>query len=181
MTKIVTLLFFIQVAFSSQAQVWFAKDANIRFFSRTPIEDIEGINKYAAGAINAKTGKVFFKVMMKSFKFEKALMQEHFNENYVESDKYPSAEFDGIIIDIPDFKIPGEYVVKVKGKFSMHGTTQERDFLINLKIDLDKISASSKFKVKCNDFNIRIPKVVAKNIQEDIEVTLNAQFTKRKQ
>lgn len=180
MNKLLSLISFILIVSSIQSQIWSSKNATIRFFSTTPIEDIEGINNYAAGALNAKTGKVFFKVMMKSFKFEKALMQEHFNENYIESDKFPSAEFDGIITDLPDMTVSGVYILKVKGKFSLHGTSVERDFTINMKVEADKIITSSKFKIRCNDYNIRIPNVVKKNIQEEIDVNLNAIFTPRK-
>jgi hypothetical protein len=180
MKKLFPFIFIIFLSSSIQAQVWFAKNAYVRFFSSTPIEDIEGINKYAAGALNTNTGKIYFKVMMKSFKFEKSLMQEHFNENYIESDKYPSAEFEGNFVEMPDLKKDGIYVVKVKGKFSLHGVSVDREFIVNLKVAGEKITASSAFKVKCRDFNIKIPKVVATNIQEDIEVTLNAQFNPKK-
>ena len=102
------------------------------------------------------------------------------NENYIESDKFPSAEFDGMILDLPDMTTSGTYILKVKGKFSLHGTTLERDFTINMKVEPDKITTSSKFKIKCNDFNIKIPNVVKKNIQEDIDVNVKALFTIRK-
>jgi hypothetical protein len=180
MTKsILTLLVFF-TALNANSQVWFAKNAYVRFFSTTPIEDIEGINKFAAGALNTTTGKIYFKAMMKSFKFEKALMEEHFNENYVESNKYPSAEFEGSFVDMPNLSVAGTYVVKVKGKITMHGVSQERDFMVNLKVTADKIIATSTFKIKCIDFNIKIPKVVQKNIQEDVDVSLNAQFVPKK-
>lgn len=164
------------LALEVNAQVWFAKNAKIRFFSTTPLEDIEAVNDYAAGAINAKTGKVFFKAMMKSFKFEKPLMQEHFNENYVESHKYPSAEFDGMIQDLPDLSVDGTYFVVVRGNMTMHGASVVRDIKVTLVVKDNNIEAKSFFKVPCHDHNIQIPKVSRKNISDDIEVTLTANF-----
>lgn len=177
---IVLIVILISQSHSLNSQIWFARNANIRFFSSTPIEDIEAINKYAAGAFNTNTGKVYFKVMMKSFKFEKALMQEHFNENYIESHKYPYAEFEGYFAEKLNLEADGVYVVKIKGKFTIHGVSMDRELLVNMKLDGERLIVSSKFKVKCNDHNIKIPQIVKKNIQEDIEVTLNAQFAAKK-
>jgi hypothetical protein len=161
---------------NAQAQVWLSKNAKIRFFSKTPLEDIEAASNYAAGALNAKTGRIFFKVIMKSFKFEKALMEEHFNENYVESDKYPSAEFDGIIQNIPDFTKDGNYEVTIKGSMLLHGTKVPRDIKATFKVASGKMEAKSIFLVPCQDHNIKIPTITRKNISDNIEVTILANF-----
>ncbi len=162
---------------NAQAQVWLSKNAKIRFFSKTPLEDIEAASNYAAGALNAKTGRIFFKVMMKSFKFEKALMEEHFNENYIESDKYPSAEFDGIIQNMPDFTKDGNYELIIKGSLLLHATKVPRDIKATFKVTNGKIEAKSIFLVPCQDHNIKIPTVTRKNISDNIEVTILANFT----
>lgn len=164
----------------SYSQIWVAKNAYVRFFSKTPIEDIEGITKTGSSALNAKTGKIIFKVSMTSFKFEKALMQEHFNENYMESDKFPTGDFDGQILDLPDLSKNGEYSVKIKGSFTIHGVKKEREIPATLVVSDGKMSGKASFKVKCVDHNIEIPKLVVKNIAEDLDVTIQVEYAPKK-
>ena len=164
----------------ANSQIWIAKNGYVRFFSKTPIEDIEGITKTGSSALNAKTGKIIFKVTMTSFKFEKALMQEHFNENYMESDKFPTGDFDGQILELPDLSKNGEYSVKIKGSFTIHGVKKEREIPATLAVSDGKISGKANFKVKCVDHNIEIPKLVVKNIAEDLDVTIQVDFTPKK-
>ena len=95
MERLLSAFIMTWIVFDASSQIWIAKNAKIRFFSATPIEDIEAMTNTATGAINLETSRIFFKATVKSFKFEKALMEEHFNENYVESDKFPFAEYDG--------------------------------------------------------------------------------------
>ncbi len=114
---------------------------------------------------------------MKSFKFEKALMEEHFNENYIESDKYPSAEFDGIIQNIPDFTKDGNYELMIKGSLLLHATKVPRDIKATFRVTNGKIEAKSIFLVPCQDHNIKIPSITRKNISDNIEVTILANFT----
>ena len=178
--KTICLLTVIFCSTQSHSQIWFAKNAKVRFFSTTPIEDIEARNNYAAGAFNATTGKVYFKVMMKSFKFKKALMQEHFNENYIESDKYPSAIFEGFIEDLPDFSKSGTYNVKAKGNLTIHGVTVKKSLEVQMISDANSIKCRSKFKVPCRDHGIKIPKVTRKNISSNIDVYLYAVFKEKK-
>jgi hypothetical protein len=178
--KIILKIIILVIAIASsnaQAQVWLSKNAKIRFFSKTPLEDIEAASNYAAGALNTKTGRIFFKVMMKSFKFENALMEEHFNENYIESDKYPSAEFDGIIQNIPDFTKDGNYELMIKGSLLLHATKVPRDIKATFRVTNGKIEAKSIFLVPCQDHNIKIPSITRKNISDNIEVTILANFT----
>ncbi len=170
------LLSILATSISVNAQVWVTKSTNIRFFSATPVEDIEAVSKTSAGALNTKTGKIFFKAAMKSFNFDKALMQEHFNENYMESDKFPHAEFDGLIQDLPDLSKDGDYPVKIVGKLTMHGVSKDRTIAATLKVANGGIHGKSVFKVKVVDHNIEIPKLVVQNIAEEIEVTINAEF-----
>jgi len=177
-----TTLYITAILFStnSYSQVWMSRNANITFFSETPIENIDAISKSAQAAINTQTGKVFFKVVISSFEFKKALMQEHFNENYMESEKFPSAEFDGQIENLPDLTVDGTYPVAVKGKLTIHGIVKERTVNGTITVSKDKITSFSKFKVKCADHNIEIPKLVLKNIAEEIEVTITSNYTQKK-
>lgn len=153
-----------------------AKNVNVRIFSVSPIENIEAKSTNSSCAFSVKTGKIIMKVPIKSFKFEKALMQEHFNENYMESEKYPMAQFEGVIQDIPDMTKNAEYSIKIKGKLTMHGVTNEKEITANLIIKNGEIKGTTVFKVKCKDYKIEIPKIVFKNIAEEIEVTVNAEF-----
>lgn len=164
------------VMFDASSQIWMAKNAKIRFFSTTPIEDIEAITQTAAGALNLKTGRIFFKATMKSFKFEKALMQEHFNENYVESDKFPYAEYDGIIQNIPELKVDGTYEILIKGYLTLHGVKAPRDVKATLKLKDGKLESKAVFLVPCHEHSIKIPNVTRKNISDNIEVTVDANF-----
>lgn len=178
--SLVVIILFLAAHSNGASQVFISKTAYVRFFSKTPLEDIEGITKSGAAALNIKSGKVLFRVTMTSFKFEKALMQEHFNENYMESDKFPTGDFDGQIIDLPDLSKDGEYSVKVKGNFTIHGVKKEREFIVSLKVAGGKILGKTQFKVKCVDHNIEIPKLVVKNIAEDLEVGVEAEFLPKK-
>lgn len=163
-------------SYSSEAQVWMSKDANIGLFSDAPLEDIKAESDKCTIALNAKTGKVYAKVKIKSFKFESSLMEDHFNENYMESERYPHAVFNGQIDKLPDFTKDGTYDLEIKGTFEIHGVKKKANLKNKLIVKGDKINATSKFTVKCEDYNIEIPKIVVKNIAEEIEITIQSDF-----
>ena len=108
------------------AQVYMATKCEISFLSPTPVEEISAINKEARPFLNTATGAVQVKIGMVQFKFEKPLMEEHFNENYVESEKFPHATFKGKINEKVDYAKDGEYKVTVTGVLSLHGVDQQR-------------------------------------------------------
>src|SRR5690606_6363808 len=95
------------------AQKWMTRTGQVSFFSSTPIENIEAINNETAAAINTATGEVVFIVPIKSFKFDKALMRQHFNEGYMESDEYPKAVYKCKIAELNkiNFNKDGNYNV----------------------------------------------------------------------
>ena len=117
------------LATSSYGQKYFTKNGKINFdaTSASSPEKIEGVNRTVTCVVDTKTGNIQFAVLMKGFEFERALMEEHFNENYVESDKFPKAEFKGTIDnnDKVNYTKDGTYTVKVKGKLTMHGETKD--------------------------------------------------------
>ncbi|MHC1707666.1 MAG: YceI family protein [Bacteroidales bacterium] len=162
------------------AQKYTTKTGHIKFFSTTSVEDIEAHNKQVNSALDAATGEFVFKVLMKSFQFEKALMQEHFNENYVESDKFPNATFQGKVTNIKDvnFGKTGVYNVTVDGNLTIHGVTKKISHNGTLEVNGDKVSAKAKFKVKPADYEIKIPAAVAPKIAENLEVTVDAVLMK---
>lgn len=172
------ILFFLLslITFTFQAQIFVAKNINVRIFSASPFENIEAKSNNSSCAFNLKNGKLVMKVPIKSFQFEKSLMQEHFNENYMESDKYPMASFEGVIQDMPDLTKNGEYIIKIKGKLNIHGVIADREITTSLVVKNGDIKGVSVFKVKCVNHKIEIPKIVIKNIAEEIEISIIAEF-----
>ena len=161
---------------SVQAQKWMTRTGKVTFFSATAVENIEAFNNEAASVLNAKTGEVVFMVPVKSFKFEKALMQEHFNENYMESDKFPKAEFKGKITNIAavNFTKDGTYKVTTAGKMTMHGVTKEITAPGTVVVKSGTATLKSKFMVAPADYGIKIPAVAASKIAAKIEVTVDS-------
>ncbi|MGV8112137.1 MAG: YceI family protein [Lentimicrobium sp.] len=163
---------------SVNAQKYITKNGHIRFFSTTPMEDIEAHNRQVNSALDQQTGEFVFRVLMKSFQFEKALMQEHFNENYVESDKFPNATFTGKVSNINDvpFDKNGVYPVNVEGDLTIKGITKKISEKGTLEIREGKVYGKSTFNVLLSDYGIKVPAAVANNIarsiQIDVDVTL---------
>ena len=173
-----TILFAAALCVSSAAfsQRYMTRTGKVTFFSSTPLENIEAINNETACAIDAKGGDVVFQVPIKSFKFERALMQEHFNENYMESDKFPKADFKGKVANLANvnFGKPGTYDVKVEGKLTIHGVSRQVTLPGTITVQGSGITAASKFRVRPGDYGIKIPGVVASKIAQEIEVTVNS-------
>lgn len=176
MKKIILTAIVLFAASALFAQKYITKNGHISFYSETPLEKIEAHNKQVNSALDVTTGDFVFKLLMKSFEFEKALMQEHFNENYVESDKYPNAEFKGKVVDHTkiDFKKNGKHDVIVEGDLTIHGVTKKVKEKGSLEIKDGKIMANSTISVKPADYEIKIPKAVVANIAETMDVKVNA-------
>lgn len=173
-----TILAFAVLSISSMAvsaQKYFTKDGSIRFYSTTKVEDIEATNNKATCVLDAATGDLEWSVLVKGFKFEKALMEEHFNENYMESDTHPKAGFKGKIENMGSIKLSndGVYPVKVTGDLTMHGVTKKITTDATITVAGGKISTSSKFYVNPKDYNITIPAPVQGKISDKIEVTVS--------
>ena len=168
------------MAFTVSAQRYITKTGTIRFFSDAPLEKIEAVNRQVNAALDIASGDFVFKVVMKSFIFEKALMQEHFNENYVESDKYPNADFKGKITNLKDIRVDkdGSYPVTVEGKLTIHGTTKDVKHPGTLEVKGGKITGKSKFTIALSDYGITIPGAVVKNISNTQEITVEVVLEK---
>ncbi len=158
----------------SSGQKYLTRTGKITFFSGTPLENIEARNDEVA-AIISTAGDVVFQVPIKSFKFDRELMQEHFNEEYMESDKYPKSDFKGKIADLNgvNFSKDGTYNVTVSGKLTMHGVTRDVSVPGTIIVSGGEVTANSKFKVHPEDYNIKIPSIVAGKIAKEIEITVN--------
>ncbi len=179
--KLLKFLLLIAVLFFSQdiqAQKYFTRTGKIVFSSDAALEKIEAVNQKSTSVIDVESGKMEFAVLIKAFQFEKALMQEHFNENYMESDKYPKAKFKGSIVDMStvDLTTDGTYPVKVKGNLTIHGVTNEVEVDGTFTVLAGAISASSTFDIAVADYEIDIPKVVRDNIAKIVSIVVEMDY-----
>lgn len=156
--------------------IYSCRNATLSFFSSAPLEDIDAKTTQGVSALNIKTKAVYFKVQINTFQFKKKLMQEHFNENYLESDKYPHAEFKGKITDNIDLTKDGSYPVTVEGTLNIHGVPKTYREKGTVTVSNGKVTATSKFNVRVADHKIKIPSLVVKNIAEVVEVSVNAVY-----
>ncbi len=166
---LVLLYYFVANAVQAQ-QLFTATSSEITFFSDAPLEDIEAVNKASQSLINTGTREIAVKVPIKSFVFPKSLMQEHFNENYMESDKFPYAVFKGKINDAVDFTKPGTYDVSATGKLNIHGVERDQTLKGKLTVQPDKLNLNASFEVALADHKIKIPEVVFMKIAEKVQV-----------
>lgn len=158
---------------------YFTKNGKIFFSATSSMEKIEATNEKATSIIDVSTGAIEFAVLMKAFNFEKALMQEHFNENYIESDKYPKAVFKGNVINIKsvDMNKSGIYPVKIKGMLTLHGETKEvlADGTLTVK-DGNITTGKSQFKILLEDYKIEIPSLVKDKISREVQINLDLNY-----
>jgi polyisoprenoid-binding protein YceI len=178
MKKAVIILnaFFILLSYTSQAQgKFYTKTGKISIFSSTSMENIAATNKSVTTLLTTKTGDLQFAVLMKGFEFKKALMQEDFNKDYIESDKFPKAEFKGQITNNNEinYTTNGSYTAKVKGKLTIHGETKDIETTGTLTVADGKITLNSSFTVLVADYKITIPKLYRNNISTSIKVTVD--------
>ncbi|MBL7745092.1 MAG: YceI family protein [Chitinophagaceae bacterium] len=177
MKKIILLLLAVScLAAGSYGQKYFTKNGKINFdatSSGSP-EKIEGVNRTVTCVVDAKTGNMQFAVLMKGFEFERALMEEHFNENYAESDKFPKAEFKGAIANNEkvNYGKDGTYSVTVKGKLTMHGETKDVEAEGKITIQGGKVSAVADFNVLLSDYKIAIPGLVADKVSKTAKISV---------
>ena len=183
--KILQFLILTGLLFSAtftHAQKYITKAGFIQFYSHASLENIQAANKQVNSAIDISTGEFVFKVLMKSFEFEKALMQEHFNENYVESDKFPNASFKGKVMNMKEinFTKNGSYQAIIEGDLTIHGVTKKVQEKGTFDVRDGKIIGQAKFNISLKEYNIMIPKTVVNNISDMIEITIDVSLEKLK-
>jgi len=154
------------------------KNATISLYSEAPIENISATTSSGTSVFNAATGDLIFSVNVSSFKFPKSLMQEHFNSDYMESDKFPKSTFKGKIQEHIDVTKNGTYPVTAVGELEVHGVTQNRTIPGKISVNNGVITMTSEFMVKCADHHIEIPKLVFHNIAESIKMNVTAVYSK---
>ena len=176
------LAFILLATTSGLAQKYFTRTAEVSFFSEAPTENIEAQNRQVTCILNTENGELAFSVQLMGFHFEKALMEEHFNENYVESHKYPKSTFKGKIVGFEniDLKNAGKHKVIVEGDMTLHGETRTIKANGEVTVAGEEILLSSKFEMRIEDYKISIPKAVINKIAESIEVSLLATLTEYK-
>ena len=153
----------------------FTKTGSISFKSKTAIQNIEAVNTKVLSVWETVSGNIEFSLLIKGFQFEKALMQEHFNENYMESDKYPKATFKGVVENSSTISLTDDKIIsaKVNGMLTMHGISKQISIPVTIKIKNKEVSASTNFAVLLDDYNIKVPAVVADNISKKINIQIN--------
>lgn len=149
------------------------------FFSEAPMEDIEALNEKVLGAIDLEKGTLAVSMFIKGFHFDRSLMEEHFNENYLESDKYPKATFKGKISDFSslDFTKNGSFEAEADGEIEIHGVTKPLKAIVKFDVVNSKLMAATTFDIKVAEFDIEVPKLVIKNIAEVVEVKASFNFS----
>ena len=180
--NILLFAFILLATTSGLAQKYFTRTAEVGFFSEAPTENIDAQNRQVTCILNTENGELAFSVQLMGFHFEKALMEEHFNENYVESHKYPKSTFKGKILDFDkiDLNSAGKHKVIVEGDMFLHGETKAIKANGELTVAGEEILLSSKFNMQIEDYKIAIPKAVISKIAESIEVSLMASLTEYK-
>ena len=175
------LLFTTAIAFGSafygNAQIYMGKTCEISFFSAASLENITAVNKSTKPILNTATGDVLVKVSIPGFVFEKALMQEHFNENYMESEKYPQGMFKGKINEKVDYTKDGATKVTITGKLTIHGVEKDRTIDAVITVKKGVITVDTMFKVALKDHNITIPELLFQKIAESVEVKMHSDMT----
>jgi len=158
---------------------YFTKTGVVSFEAGTSLEDVDGINKSTTSVFDATTGQIEFGLLVKGFEFRRSLMQEHFNENYMESDKYPKSTFRGNIINIEkvNFLKDGTYPVAVKGILELHGVKKEIETPGTFKVNGGTISATAEFTVLVEDYQIAIPGLVKDKISKTVKIKVNCSYS----
>jgi len=166
--KLITFILLL-LATNIYCQRFITKEAEISFFSEAPIEDISAINNKVSAVYDSETTQLVFQLNVSDFIFPKPLMQEHFNENYLESDKFPKASFSGNVGKLNKISIG-------IGTLKIHGESNEVEVMGSLVESNDSVMIDATFTIQLKDFNIKIPKIVMYNIAEEIEVTIKAKL-----
>ena len=161
------------------AQKAMTRTGKITFDATTPTspEKISGIDKQVACAMDSKTGHIQFQAQIKDFKFEKALMEDHFNENYMESSQFPKAEFKGYIKNVKeiDFSKDGKYPANFEGTLTIHGVAQKVTTTGQIEIAQGKPTITGEFSVKIKDFGIK-GLYIGEKIANEAKIRVNCKY-----
>jgi hypothetical protein len=176
---LVILAVMLLFCFNVNSQKYITKEGHIEIFSQTPIFTIEGINKKVASILNLETGDIVATTLVRSFKFHEALVEDHFNENYMDSEKFPKASFKGKVINNKevDIKKNGEYKVTVKGDLTIHGETKPVEVESVIIVKDGNISAKTEFDVSLAAYKIKVEERYKDAIKDDIKLSVNFNYS----
>ena len=178
--SVMLVLAFCMLFSAAFSQKYLTKNGIIKFYSKASLEEIDATNNQVNSALDISTGNFVFKALMEGFEFKKALMQEHFNENYIESDQFPDAIFKGTVVEIKtlDFSKNGINNVTVEGDLTIHGVTKHIKEKGTLEKKNDNIIGKSVFNIAIKDYGIKVPSAVASNVAESVQVTVDVNLAK---
>lgn len=180
--KLLTILLFSQLFSFGQDNnegIYKTENGNVVFKSDAPLELIRAESNELKGIIDSQKRTFIFQVKVVSLQgFNSKLQQEHFYENYMETDKFPYIRFKGKLVEHIDFTEEGEFSIRAKGIFSIHGIEKEEIIKALIRIGKNKISIQSEFQISLEDYNIKIPHVVFQKIAEEIDVSIDVELLK---
>ncbi|MEN2281770.1 YceI family protein [Algoriphagus sp. SE2] len=172
MKKINLVLIFCFACFLTNAQTLYStNNGQVSFYSDAPLEDIQAVNKTVASIINADNNEIAVQMRITDFDFPNKLMQEHFNENYLESEKYPTGVFKGKFKEALDLKTVGTYKATAEGTMTIHGVTKSVSIPGTIVSNGNQLKLDFKFPIKLEDYKIDIPTIVFNKIAEVVDVT----------
>jgi polyisoprenoid-binding protein YceI len=179
MKRLIFSIIILSLFSSVNAQKYMTKNGFISFYGHTSMEDMKADNNQVASVLDISTGELVFQVLIKSFHFDRALMEEHFNENYMESDKFPKATFKGKITNLQavNFTKNGTYDVTVEGDLTIRDATNKVSAKGSIEVISGGINANSKFNISPEDYKINIPGVVKEKIAKNLEVTVTMKYS----
>ena len=160
-----------------QRELYALKKSDVSFVSDAPMERITATNRSASGILDIHDRDFAVRIPMRSFVgFNSALQQEHFYENYLETEAWPNALFEGRIIEATDLSVPGNYSVRAKGRFTLHGIARERIIPCEVVVTREGLRVTGRFDVLLADHGIRIPRVVQQKLAALVNVKLDLLF-----
>lgn len=161
--------------FSAQAQKYLTKEGVIDIYSETSLFVIEAKNQKVASILNADNGEIVVSTLARSFKFKEALVEEHFNENYMESHLYPKAQFKGKIVNFNQINTSkdGSYTIQIEGDLTLHGETRPVKTSGKLSVKSGSIIASTEFFISLENYKIKIEEQYKDRIKDEIKLTVH--------
>ena len=179
MRLLLLFVFTISTCFSQNEDKLFIKNSHVSFFSWAPLEDITAVSNKLEGVVDLETGNFYFRIPVNTFVFPSSLMQQHFNDNYMESDKYSTSSFQGNLNTslFQEMNIGERFSMQAVGVLNIHGV--DKDVSIDVFLEKnsdDKINVFSEFDVILKTYKIKVPKIVRMNIADTILVKVAGQF-----
>jgi polyisoprenoid-binding protein YceI len=180
MKYLITFYLLFLFNFNTQAQTYSAKEVYIHFFSPAPIADIEAITNAAFTTLNIDKKELEIELKVSDFKFKKALMQAHFNEKYIESDKYPNSSFKGKFKENLNLEKDGIYTINLDGKFSIHGVERPKSLVCVFTVKDHQIKFETSFKLLSADFKIKAPDIIYRKVGQEVSIDANGILVRNK-